>query len=158
MLGFLKRQSEPPRLAQLRLLNLFATLTPRELRIVDGLLHDRRYLKDEIVFDAGDEGQALFVVLSGRILICRQGDPVTGRIADIPAGAVFGELALLEDAPRVAQARAAEDSVLAALSRGDFTRLMETHGAIASRIALQLARDLGHKLVAGNHATGMRLL
>jgi CRP-like cAMP-binding protein len=158
MLGFLKRQPEHPRIAQIRLLNLFATLTPHELRVVDGLLHDRRYLKDEIVFDAGEEGQALFVVLSGRILICRQGEPVTGRIAEIPGGALFGELALLEDAPRVAQARAIEDSVLAALSRGDFRRLMETHGAIASRIALQLARDLGHKLVAGNHANELRLL
>lgn len=152
MLGFLKAQGEHPRIAQIRLLTLFATLSSRELRIIDGLLHDRRYLKDEVVFDQGEQGQALYVVLSGRILICRQGDPVTGRIAEIPAGALFGELALLDGAPRVAQARAAEDSVLAALSRADFTRLVETHGAIASKIALQLARDLGRKLVAVNAA------
>jgi CRP-like cAMP-binding protein len=152
MLGFRRTQREHPRIAQIRLLTLFATLSSRELRIVDGLVHDRRYLKDEIVFDQGEQGQALYVVLSGRILICRQGDPVTGRIAEIPAGALFGELALLDGAPRVAQARAAEDSVLAALSRADFTRLVETHGAIASKIALQLARDLGRKLVAVNAA------
>ena len=152
MLGLLRTHAEHPRIAQIRLLTLFATLSSRELRIIDGLLHDRRYLKDEVVFDQGEEGQALYVVLSGRILICRQGDPVTGRIAEIPAGALFGELALLDGAPRVAQARAAEDSVLAALSRADFTRLVETHGAIASKIALQLARDLGRKLVAVNAA------
>ena len=152
MLGLLRKQPEHPRIAQIRLLNLFATLSSRELRIVDGLLHDRHYLKDEIVFDEGEEGQALYVVLSGRVLICRQGEPVTGRIAEIPAGTLFGELALLDGAPRVAQARAAEDCLLAALSRADFTRLVETHGAIASKIALQLARDLGRKLVAANAA------
>jgi CRP-like cAMP-binding protein len=150
MLSFLRRQTETLRIRQIRLLKLFATLNQRELRIIDGLLHDRHYLKDEVVFDQGEEGQALYVVLSGRVLICRPGDPVTGRIAEIPAGALFGELALLDGAPRVAQARAAEDCVLAALSRADFMRLMETHGWIASKIALQLARDLGQKLVAVN--------
>ena len=158
MLSFLKRHAEPPRIGQIRLLNLFATLNQRELRIIDGLLHDRHYLQDEIVFDEGEEGQALYVVLSGKVLICRQGEPVTGWLAEIPAGALFGELALLDGAPRVAQARAAEDCVLAALSRADFTRLLETHGAIASKIVLQLARDLGQKLVAANFAKETRLL
>jgi len=155
MLGIFKREAEHPRIGQIRLLNLFATLSHRELRVVDGLLHDRQYLKDEIVFDQGEEGQALYVVLSGKVLICRQGEPVTGRLAEIPTGALFGELALLDGAPRVAQARAAEDCVLAALSRADFTRLVETHGEIASKIALQLARDLGQKLVAANAAKAM---
>jgi CRP/FNR family transcriptional regulator, cyclic AMP receptor protein len=158
VLSFLKRQTEPPRIRQLRLLSLFATLNQGDLRIIDGLLHDRHYLKDEVVFDQGEEGQALYVVLSGKVLICRQGEPVTGRIAEIPAGALFGELALLDGAPRVAQARAAEDCVLAALSRADFTRLVETHGRIASKIALQLARDLGQKLVAVNAAMATRPL
>jgi CRP/FNR family transcriptional regulator, cyclic AMP receptor protein len=158
MLSSLWRQTESPRIGQIRLLTLFATLNQRELRIIDDLLHDRHYLKDEVVFDHGEEGQALYVVLSGRVLICRQGQPVTGRIAEIPAGALFGELALLDGAPRVAQARAAEDSVLAALSRADFTRLVETHGRVASKIALQLARDLGQKLVAVNAAMETRPL
>lgn len=158
MLGFFRRQAELPRIGQIRLLTLFATLSPRELRIIDGLLHDRHYLKDEVVFDQGEEGQALYVVLSGKVLICRQGEPVTGRVAEIPTGALFGELALLDGAPRVAQARAAEDCVLAALSRADFTRLVETHGGIASKVALQLARDLGQKLVAANSANKTRPL
>ena len=158
MLSFFKRQSEHPRIGQIRLLNLFATLSDRELRIIDGLLHDRHFLKGEVVFDRGEEGQALYIVLSGRVLICRQGEPMTGRIAEIAVGALFGELALLDGAPRVAQARAAEDCSLAALSRADFMLLVETHGRIASKIALQLARDLGHKLVAANAALETRPL
>jgi len=148
MLGFLKHKTEHPRIAQIRQLGLFATLRPRELRVIDGLLHEREYLQGEIVFDEGEEGQALYVVLSGRVLICRQGEPATGRIAEIPAGALFGELALLEGVPRTAQARAVETCVLAALSRADFNGLIDTHAGIASKIALQLARDLGQKLVA----------
>ena len=148
MLGFLQRRTEHPRIAQIRQLGLFATLRPKELRVIDSLLYERPYLKDEVVFDEGDEGQALYVVLSGRVTISRRIDTIATLLAEIPPGALFGELALLGDAPRTAQARAADDCVLAALSRADFESLIETHAAIASKIALQLARDLGNKLVA----------
>jgi CRP/FNR family transcriptional regulator, cyclic AMP receptor protein len=158
MLGFLKTKPEHPRLAQIRQLGLFATLRARELRVIDGLLHEREYLQGEVVFDAGEEGQALYVVLRGRVLICRQGEPATGRLAEIPAGGMFGELALLDGVPRTAQARALENSVLAALSRADFNGLIDTHAGIASKIAIQLARDLGQKLVARNTAVDTRSL
>ncbi len=156
MLGFLKRSANGARSSRIGMVTLFATLSPRELRVIDGLVHDRHYLKDEVIFDQGEDGQALFVVLSGRVLICRQGEPVAGRIAEISSGSLFGELALLEGAPRGAQARASEDCVLVALSRADFYRLMDTHGAIASKIALQLARDLGQKLTARNEANAAK--
>ena len=146
MLALFQAQKETPRLGTLRPLPLFATLSRLELRVVDGLLHERRYLKGEIIFDEGEEGQALYVIIGGRVLICRQGEPEAGRIAEIDAGVVFGELALLDNAPRSAQARAAEDCVLASLSRGDFESLLDTHTVIASKILLQLARQLGRQL------------
>ena len=80
------------------------------------------------------------------MLICRQGEPESGRIAEVGAGVVFGELALLDNAPRAAQARALEDCVLASLARGDFESLLVTHAVIASKILLQLARQLRRQL------------
>ena len=148
MLGFLKQRSEHPRIAEIRKLHLFATLKPRELRVIDGLLHEREFLQGEVIFDEGEEGQALYVVLRGHVLVCRQGEPVTGRIAEFGPGALFGELALLDDVTRTAQARAADNCVVAALTRADFNGLLDTHAAIASKIALQLARDRGQKLVS----------
>src|SRR5262245_34881593 len=146
MLGLFPGRKEMPRLRTLRQLSLFATLSRLELRVVDTLLHERKYLKGEIIFDEGEEGRALHVVISGRVLICRQGEPETGKIIEIAPGVVFGELALLDDAPRAAQARAAEDCVLASLSRGDFSGLLDSHAVIASKILLQLARQLGWQL------------
>ncbi len=146
MFGFLHRRTEHPRLAQIREIGLFATLRPKELRVIDGLLYERLYQKDEVVFDQGEEGQALYVVLSGRIRIVLPADPAPKFLAEIPEGSLFGELALLGGVPRTAQARAAEDCVLAALSRSDFENLIETHAGIASKIAMQLARDIGRKL------------
>ena len=141
-----ERGKKTPRLEALSGPLLFATLSRSELRVVDGLLHERSYLKGEIIFDEGEEGQALYIVIDGRVLICRQGEPETGRINEIDAGVVFGELALLDNLPRSAQALAAEDCVLALLSRSDFENLLDTHAVIASKIALQLARHLGRQL------------
>ncbi|MGE5468873.1 MAG: cyclic nucleotide-binding domain-containing protein [Ignavibacteria bacterium] len=131
---------------RLRALSLFVGLTPRELAIVDGLLHERDFLKDEVVFDEGEDGQAIYIVLDGSVLICRQGDPEAGRLATVEAGNFFGDLALLENLPRAAQARAAENCRLAVFFRDDFLALMETHGVIASKISLQLARNMGRRL------------
>ncbi len=143
---FFSKNDNSPRLEQLRSLSLFSTLSPRELGTVDGLLHERSYLKDEVIFDEGEEGQALYIVMSGKVTICRQGRPAAGRIADVGAGRLFGELALLDDAPRAAQARAAENCILAVLFRADFLGLLETHAVIASKISLQLARHIGQRL------------
>jgi len=144
--GFTKQTRLSPRWQQLGRVKLFAGLKPRELKIVSSLLHEREYLKDEVIFDEGEEGQAIYVVLAGKVLICRQGEPVAGRIAELGEGEFFGDLALLDDAPRVAQARAAEKCRLAVLFRADFMGLLETHAVVASKISLQLARDIGRRL------------
>jgi CRP-like cAMP-binding protein len=146
MLAFFQGRKETPRLGTLRQLALFSTLSRLELRVVDGLLHERRFLKGEIIFDEGEEGQALHVVIAGRVVICKQGEPETGRIAEYNTGVAFGELALLENTPRALQARAEEDCVVASLSRGDLESLLVTHAVIASKILLQLARQLGRQL------------
>ena len=79
------------------------------------------------------------------VLICHPGQGER-PIARLVAGNLFGEMALIEDSPRVAQAKAAEPTELAVLFRGDFERLMESHAQIASSIAIQLARLLGRRL------------
>ena len=152
MLALFQGRNETPRLGTLRQLALFSTLSRSELRVVDGLLHERRFLEGEIIFDEGEEGQALHVIITGRVLICRQGEPESGRVTEIEAGVAFGELALLENVPRALQARAAEDCVLASLARSDFESLLDTHAVIASKILLQLARHLGRQLRAQSPA------
>jgi len=140
------RRNSTPHLEKLHTLLLFVNLSPAELGIVDGLLHKRHYLKDEVIFDQGEEGKALYIVVDGEVLVCRQGEPESGRIATLGTGTFFGELALLDDAPRAAQVRAATDCDLIVFFRDDFLSLLDTHSRIASKIARQLARHIGARL------------
>jgi CRP/FNR family cyclic AMP-dependent transcriptional regulator len=124
---------------------LFCNLTERELKIVDAFVHERQYLAGEVVFDAGEEGQALYIIVSGSVAISLPGQH-EAPLAELKSGDFFGELGLLDDWPRSAQVRANAQSELAVFFRGDFERLMDAHAQIASKIAMQLARHLGQRL------------
>lgn len=144
VLGFL-RSAPDSRLQELQRLSLFTNLSHRELKIVQGILHEREYLAGEVIFDEGEEGNALYIVRSGRVLICRQAHPELA-IAEHEAGSFFGELALLDAAPRSAQARAIVPSRVAVLFGSDFLGLLETEARLANHILVPLARHLGHRL------------
>ena len=146
MFGLFKPPTLSPRRLRLKESALFATLTPLELKIVDGLMHERRFLADEIIFDEGEEGQALYLVISGRVLISRLHHGGRELVAELEPGDFFGDLALLDNAPRNAQTRAIDNCELAVFFRGDFLGLMETDAVIGYKIALALARHLGGRL------------
>jgi CRP-like cAMP-binding protein len=134
-----------PRLQLLKSVVLFKDLSMRELGMIDDLLHERRYLADEVIFDEGEEGQGLFVVLDGRVKIMRPSSE-GGMLIEFGPGSFFGEVALLDQSVRTAQARAIEDTHIVALFRAEFYSLLQTHSAIASRISFQLARVLAARL------------
>jgi CRP-like cAMP-binding protein len=136
----------PPHLECLRSLSLFADLTPSELAIVGHLLHERDYLADEVIFDEGEVGQTIYFLLAGEVTICRQGRPEDGQLARLGPGEFFGELGLLEDSIRTAQARADTDCRLLVLFRDDFNGLMDSHLRVAYKIGRQLLRHLGQRL------------
>lgn len=144
--GFLQSPALSPRLRRLKNSALFATLTTRELKFVDGLMHERCYLGDEIIFDEGEEGQALYLVMSGRVRISRQMEEGTEMVAELVAGSFFGDLALLDNSPRNAQARALGDCEVAVFFRADFMALMDTDAVIGYKISLALARHIGQRL------------
>lgn len=146
MFGLFRSNKDTSRTERLRALSLFVNLTPGELKIVDGLLHQRKFLKDEVIFDKGDDGQAIYIIIDGGVLIWPQGKPVDGHIIELGPGNFFGDLALLDNSVRSAQARAATNTTVAVFFRADFMNLLETHGLIASKISLQLARHIGKRL------------
>jgi CRP-like cAMP-binding protein len=146
MFGLFKSPALSPRLLRLKESALFATLTPLELNIVDRLMHERRYLADEIIFDEGEEGQALYLVMSGRVMISRQLGATREVVAELSAGSFFGDLALLDNSPRNAQTRALDNCELAVFFRADFMGLMDTDAVIGYKISLALARQIGTRL------------
>ncbi|MDE2598195.1 MAG: cyclic nucleotide-binding domain-containing protein [Rhodocyclaceae bacterium] len=141
---FFRRSAPKPYHERLRALSLFQDLTAKELNIVSGLLHERTYLENEVLFDEGEEGHAIYIIVSGHVLVSRNNRKTL--IADLGPGSFFGELALLTNAPRATQARAGSNCKVLVFFRDDFNSLMHTHVTIASKVGINLARHISLRL------------
>ncbi|HLO76877.1 MAG TPA: cyclic nucleotide-binding domain-containing protein, partial [Magnetospirillum sp.] len=64
-----------------------------------------------VIFHEGDPGEEAYVVESGRVLIAKTVDDAPVTLGEIGQNGIFGEMALIDDHPRMASARAAEDTV-----------------------------------------------
>jgi len=106
-------------------LPLFATLGPEELSVLARAVELRRLQAGEILFKAGDAGEAMYLVNHGEIeisVVDRAGQKIvlTGR----HRGDVFGELAMLDAGTRTATARALVPTELLELDRADLLLLV----------------------------------
>lgn len=106
--NLLRAAADERRIESLKELSLFKRLTTRELRELDPLLHERSYQKDEVIFDEGDTGLGLFVVVSGQVRIVSSHAALQRLAPEVGPGEFFGELALFEESQRTARAVAAQ--------------------------------------------------
>src|SRR5262245_28424124 len=98
-----------------------------------------------LVFRAGDEGDAMYVIEEGKVRICvraKDGHEVT--LTELDRGDFFGEMALLDRKPRSADARVAEDARLAVLSREHFLSFVRSNPNVALEMLTALANRLRH--------------
>lgn len=136
----------------------FENLSRGELAEVAKWVYERDYLANEYVFEMGQPGAALFIIQSGEVSIeipKAQGEATL--IALLGKAAFFGELALLNDDPRSASARAQVPTKIFALFQKDLERLSERHPEIASKIFKSLSVVLGKRLKATNEFLDKKL-
>jgi CRP/FNR family cyclic AMP-dependent transcriptional regulator len=140
--NFFRAAADERRIESLKGLSLFQRLTARELRELDPLLHERSYQKDEVIFDEGDTGLGLFVLVSGRVKIVSSHAALQRLAPEVGPGEFFGELALFEESERTARAAAAEPTQVLALFRADFVSLLERDRRIGVKILFELSRTV----------------
>jgi CRP-like cAMP-binding protein len=93
--------------------DLFAALPSDVLSTLRDQARLRTLERNEVLFRQGEPSAALYVVRDGRIAIATQsGDGRESVLAVLEQGGLFGELPLFDDAPRVAEARALNDSTV----------------------------------------------
>lgn len=135
----------------LRKLPVFDGLSVGELVQIERFLHPRRYQRGESVFNEGDPGAALYIVQTGAIEIVKDSSLADEHIlATVSQGEFLGELALLDEMPRSARARAAQDSQLLAFSKPDLDQLVERNPRLGIKIVANVARLVCQRLVKAN--------
>ncbi len=131
------------RMPILRKVPLFANLDERVLKDIAAHIRRRRFAPEEALFREGEPGQVLYIVVSGSVRIQKtspSGD--TLFIAQCGPGEQFGELALIDGAPRMADVITAEPTELLMLDREDFLHCLATQFSACITIMSSLAERL----------------
>src|SRR6266699_6778815 len=130
----------------LRQVPLFESLDDEAAKKLCELLETLDCEAQEVMFRAGDAGDAMYLIERGKVRICVQatdGHEVT--LTELGRGDFFGEMALLEDGQRrSANAVVAEDARLAVLSREHFLSFVRSSPNVALELLTALANRLRH--------------
>ncbi len=114
----------------LRRVPLFEGLAPEDLQELAAEMEEVTGEAGEVLFQEGDEGDRFFVVVEGAVEISRAGRGGTvEKLAVRRQGEAFGEMALLDDAPRSASARLVETARLLVLDRESFRSFLDPDSA-----------------------------
>jgi diguanylate cyclase (GGDEF)-like protein len=114
---------------------LFAGLSELEFNAITAFLERLRFKKGGVVFREGDQGEDMFILLSGALsAFISQSDGAMRWLFDIKPGEFFGEMSIIANEPRSATITAAEESDVMVLQGIDFYRLIYEHPMIGVKI------------------------
>jgi CRP-like cAMP-binding protein len=133
--------------AELRNIGLFGALSDEILDYLAGMLTVVTPETGDVIFNEGDEGNALYALLSGEIEVLKQSRTgVDARVAVLGPGDWFGEMSIVDIQPRSATVRSLAPARLARLSSADLDALYRHDVRSYAIIVLNIARELSRRL------------
>ena len=101
--------------------------------------YERRFRAGEVVFEEGEPGEMLYVVVSGGVELTRRGPLGERLVARIGPGEFFGEMSVVLGGPRTVRARVSADAVLLELDAATLESMCVERPEIAIRMIRRLA-------------------
>lgn len=127
--------------------DIFADLDDDELEGLAEICEVMEMRVNEYVFREGDEGDRLYIIESGEVRISRV-VPGTGEeaITVLKRGAVFGEMAILDQSERSTDAIVNARCTLLSISRANFEMMLQSDQVLANKILWSVVRMLCARL------------
>lgn len=134
------------RLTRLRDLALFGALNEAGLEFLLAEAIEKDVKAGEAFFYQGDLGETMYVLLSGTVEITREAAGEPRRLARLSPGDCFGEMALIECAPRSATVRAVTDACGLEISFARFHELYTVEPEQFLIVHMNMAREVCRRL------------
>jgi CRP-like cAMP-binding protein len=131
---------------------LAAHLPAEQIEQILPCVYPRHLDKAEILFRAGDPGDALYIIARGKVEVLTdglRGAESGGAIARLGQGQAFGEMSLLSGGARTATIRAIEDTDLLKIGKEDFDRLVAADRQLADAV-----KRISHQRAISNLSAG----
>jgi glutaminase len=130
---------------------LFKSLSPAQISSLTPFLKRQQYRRGDIIIQVGDKAAHLYFLARGTVsVLVNPHSKALRRLGTFSPGMAFGEMAVLDRAPRSAMVVADTDVECDLLSLEDFNHLSQTHPAIKITILENLGLGLCSKLRKAN--------
>ena len=127
----------------LRQIPLFSGVSDADLESIASLLIERRFPKNKTIVEEGLSGDYMYVLREGEVKVTKLSSDGREKILELlDAGDFFGEMSLLDSAPRSASVKTLSEARVLALSRADFLALLKRSPDLAMSVVQELTRRL----------------
>jgi len=132
---------------QLAKVPFFDGLTPEALAMIAQITTEETHPYGTLIFKYGDPGDKVYIILEGKVRISREvGGMGEEALAVLGAGEVFGEMSLLDETPRSADAKAHERCRLLIITKDAFDDVLFLHKDLAYEVLWSCVRMLASRL------------
>ena len=142
---FFRDDTTHRRIERLKHIPVFRALTRSEILVVEELMHERTYEKDEIIFEEGTAGHGMYIIVSGKVGMKSSHKLIETAIFEFGPGDTVGELSLFDEAPQIATAFALEPTVTVALFQAELSSLLTHNTRIGVKVLLEISRALSRR-------------
>jgi CRP-like cAMP-binding protein len=127
---------------------LFSDLNNAEKLKLSRIFQKVGFREGETIFEAGDMGDALYVIREGSVEVIKPGEESESEevITELGPGDIFGEMALFEKMPRSATIRGSRSGKLFKIRKDYFDKLMDEDHELALKIYRRINVILCHRL------------
>ncbi len=132
----------------LRRIPLFQHMNYKELLAILGIARGRQFEKGQPIIKEGEMGDELFVLFRGSVAVLKNGLP----IARLTSGGHFGEMGLVDQAPRSATVTAEEATSAVSIDRDSLLKLMRRDSLLAVKLLWSFVQVLSERLRNTNEA------
>lgn len=156
--SFVALEDPIPEDAPVPTLPLFSDLEPTALDELLGAFEVIDLKPEETLIAEGTEGKEAYVVVNGVLEVARGVDEERTTLAHLGPGALFGEMALVSEAPRAASVAALEAATVLSVHRDKLERLTKVTPEIGQRLsefcrARMVSNLMRHSAILGAVAT-----
>ncbi len=156
-------------LSVLQTIPVFKGLEAEHFETLIPTLKAQTYLQWSDIINEGEEGNALFILKSGKVRVFKTSEKISNDgsidrneifLAELEAGAYFGEFSLLDEMPRSATVRALEICEVYILEKSIFDPLLEKHPQLATRFYRNCLTETfnRHRNIASNFTFSQQTL
>ena len=127
--------SSTNKLWYLKHIHLFEGISPSEMQEMEKITRMEEVKKRQPLYLPGDPSSSVYLLKKGRVKIANSapsGKEVTFEILE--PGEVFGELEVLDDAPRSTSAEALDDTLICVIPRKDFDQYLAMHPSVTVKL------------------------